>query len=90
MFLLFFFVVVVSKNKPVFYHRKVGSPWRCGVLTTQGGIAGLGLGHLHGRELDLTLQSGVEAPRLLKMDPLQTVLLLSVVRCLVSVVSDAC
>ena len=24
----------------------VGAPWRCGVLTTSGGIAGIGLGHL--------------------------------------------
>ena len=28
----------------------VGAPWRCGVLTTQGGIAGIGLGHLLRRE----------------------------------------
>ena len=26
----------------------IGAPWRCGVLTTQGGIAGIGLGHLLG------------------------------------------
>ena len=26
----------------------VGAPWRCGVLTTQGGIAGIGLGRLLG------------------------------------------
>ena len=44
----------------------VGAPWRRGVLTTQGGIAGIGLGHLLGREHDPTPQSGVEAPRLLK------------------------
>ena len=35
-------------------------------LTTQGGIAGIGLGHLVGRVHDSTRQSGVEAPRLLK------------------------
>ena len=28
----------------------VGAPWRCGVLTTWGGRAGIGLGHLLGRE----------------------------------------
>ena len=28
----------------------VGAPWRCGVLTTLGGIAGIGLGRLLGRE----------------------------------------
>ena len=39
----------------------VGAPWRCGVLTTQSGIAGIGLGHLLGREHDSTPQSGVEA-----------------------------
>ena len=43
-----------------------GAPWRCGVLTTVGGIAGSGLGDLLGREHDSTPQSGVEAPRLLK------------------------
>ena len=45
---------------------EVGAPWRCGVLTTQGGIAGIGLGRLLGREHASTPQSGVEAPRLLK------------------------
>ena len=45
---------------------EVGAPWRCGVLTTFGGIAGIGLSHLLGREHDSTPQSGVEAPRLLK------------------------
>ena len=36
----------------------VGAPWRCGVLTTSGEIAGIGLVHLLGREPDSTLQSG--------------------------------
>ena len=31
-----------------------GAPWRCGVLTTLGGIAGIGLGHQHGREHEST------------------------------------
>ena len=44
----------------------VGAPWRCGVLTTSGGIAGIGLGRLLGGEHASTPQSGVEAPRLLK------------------------
>ena len=44
----------------------VGAPWRCGVLTTQGGIAGIGLGRLLGEEHASTPQSGVETPRLLK------------------------
>ena len=44
----------------------MGAPWRCGVLTTYGGIGGIGLGHLPGREHASTPQSGVEAPRLLK------------------------
>ena len=44
----------------------VGAPWRCGVLTTQGGIAGIGLGRLLGREHASAPQSGVETPRLLK------------------------
>ena len=44
----------------------VGAPWRCGVLTTQGEIAGIGLGRLLGGEHGSPLQSGVEAPRLLK------------------------
>ena len=40
--------------------------WICGVLTTSGGIAGIGLGHPRGREHHSTLHSAVEAPRLLK------------------------
>ena len=44
----------------------VGAPWRCGVLTTLGGIAGIGLGRLLGREHASTPQSGAEAPPLLK------------------------
>ena len=44
----------------------VGAPWRCGVLTTKGGIAGIGLGRLLGGKHASTPQSGVEAPRLLK------------------------
>ena len=44
----------------------VGAPWRCGVLTTWGGTAGIRLGRLHGGGHDSTPQSGVEAPRLLK------------------------
>ena len=44
----------------------VGAPWRCGVLTTQGGIAGIGLGRLLGRDHASTPQSGVEVPRLRK------------------------
>ena len=35
-------------------------------MTTKGGIAGIWLGRLHGREHASTPQSGVEAPRLLK------------------------
>ena len=38
----------------------VGAPWRCGVLATLGGIAGIGLGRLLGREHASTPQSGVE------------------------------
>ena len=44
----------------------VGAPWRCGVLTTSGGIAGIGLGRLLEGEHDSTPQSGVEARRLIK------------------------
>ena len=44
----------------------VGVPWRCGVLTTLGGMAGIGLGHLLGREHGSTPQSEVGAPRLCK------------------------
>ena len=35
---------------------------RCGVVMTQGGIAGVGLGHQLGREHDSNPQSGAEAP----------------------------
>ena len=50
-----FFIVFLSN---IFYcwhqHQSltvssvVGAPWRCGVLTTWGGIAGIGLGRLLG------------------------------------------
>ena len=30
----------------------VGAPWRCGVLTSKGGVAGIGFGHLLGKEHD--------------------------------------
>ena len=49
----------------------VDAPWRCSVLKTQAGIAGIGLGHPLGREHDTTLQSGVEAPQVLKTEPPQ-------------------
>ena len=45
---------------------KVGAPWRCGVLTTQGGIAGIGLGRLLGEEHASTHQFWVDAPRFKK------------------------
>ena len=45
---------------------EVGAPWRCGVLTPLGGIAGIGLGRLFGGEHDSTPQSGVQVPRLLQ------------------------
>ena len=38
----------------------VGAPWRCGVLMTQGGIAGIGLGHLLEGEHDSAPQIGVD------------------------------
>ena len=54
----------------------VGAPWRCGVLTTQGGIAGTGLGRLLAREHDSTPTewSGGSSP--VKTAPLQILLLL--------------
>ena len=36
----------------------IGAPWRCGVQTTEGGIARIGLGHLLGEEHASTHQSG--------------------------------
>ena len=44
-------------------------------LTTLGWIAGSGLGRLLERDHDSSLQSGVDAPRLLKTEPPQIVLL---------------
>ena len=74
-FLLFFFLAFLS-NMLYCWHQcqslnidvssVVGAPWRCGVLTTQGGKAGIGLGRLLGGEHASTPQSEVEAPRLLK------------------------
>ena len=61
-FCLFFSLVALASD----VSSVVGAPWRCGVLPTEGGIAGIGLGHLLGREHDSTLQKGVEAPGPLK------------------------
>ena len=54
-FLLFFFLVFLSKIFKLLAlvsefncFSIVGAPWRCGVLTTWGGIAGIGLGRLLG------------------------------------------
>ena len=54
-FLLFFFFVFQYiyifhcwhqfQSLTVDVSSVVGAPWRCGVLTTWGGIAGMGLGH---------------------------------------------
>ena len=72
-FLIFFFLVFLSNilfcwrlYQSLTVSSVVGAPWRCGVLTTKGGIAGIGLGRLLGREHASTPQSGVEASRLLK------------------------
>ena len=48
----------------------VVAPWRCGVLTTQGGIAGIGLGHQLGREHDSTPQSGRGGSSPVETEPL--------------------
>ena len=56
MFLLSF--PSVSQSLTFDVSSVVGAPWRCGVLTTKGGKAGMKLGHLLGREHDSTLQSG--------------------------------
>ena len=53
----------------------VGAPWRCGVLTTQGGIAGIGLARLLGESMvQLPRVGGGSSP--VKTEPLQIVLLL--------------
>ena len=62
LFLIFTFFLSNISNC---YHWYQCLTMRCGVLTTQGGIAGIGLGHLLGKEHDSTPQSGLEAPRLL-------------------------
>ena len=66
LFLFRFFLsnVLQYQSLTVDVSSVVGAPWRWGVLTTQGGIAGIGLGRLLGREHHSTPQSGVEAPRL--------------------------
>ena len=70
MFLLFvlFFLSFFQKGfiLSIDVSSVVGAPWRCGVLTTQSGTAGVGLRHLLRRGHDSTRQSGVEAPRVSK------------------------
>ena len=65
----------------------VGAPWRCGVLTTQGGIAGIGLGRLLGGEHDsfnFPEWRGGSSP--VKTEPPQIVLLLLLLWCCCGVV----
>ena len=57
------FFYFIFQSLPIDVSSEIGAPWRCGVLTTQGGIAGIGSGHLLEREHDSTHQSEVEAPR---------------------------
>ena len=72
MFLISFFFVILSQgwhqyqSLTVADSSVVGAPWRRGVLTTQAGTAGFGLGHRLRREHDSTPESGVEPPRLLQ------------------------
>ena len=66
-FLFLFHILALYGSLTKDASSAVGASWRCGVLTTQGGRAGIGLGHLLEREHDSTPQSGVEAPRLLKL-----------------------
>ena len=61
-----YFIASKSIKVKLFVSSAVGPPWSCGVLTTKGGLAGIGLSHLLGRDHDSTSQSGVEAPCLLK------------------------
>ena len=82
MFFIFYFAIFVFflKNEFLFFQiyaapsicisvsSVVGAPWRCGVLTTLGGMAGIGLGRLLGGEHDSISQSGVGTPRLLKKE----------------------
>ena len=63
---MFFFVCFFSSSICIRVLTKdvssvVGAPWRCGVLTTQSGTAGIGLGHPPGGEHGwrlLAFQSG--------------------------------
>ena len=66
MFSLFFFSCISIRVLQKDASSVVGASWRCGVVTTLSGIAGIGLGRLLGREHASTPQSGVGAPRLLK------------------------
>ena len=79
---LFFFLVFLSKKfycwhkyQSLIVSSVVGAPWSCGVLTTEGGIAGIGSGHLLGREHDSTPRS-VCASSLTKAERSQIGLLL--------------
>ena len=65
LFLYFFhicFTACISIRVKLWMFPPLSVPWRC-VQTTKGGIAGIRLGRLLGREHASTPQSGVEAPR---------------------------
>ena len=54
----------------------VGAPWRCGVLTTQGWIAGIGLGRLLGERACFNSPEWGGGSSPVKTEPPQIVLLL--------------
>ena len=49
----------------------VGAPWRCGVLTTEGGTAGIGLGHQLGSVQDSNSPEWGGSSSPAKTEPLQ-------------------
>ena len=63
LFFVFFQICFIAgmSNKHLLFDVSsvVGAPWRCGVLTTQGGKAGIGLAHLPGRQHSMTQLSRV-------------------------------
>ena len=48
--MFFSFLAFVSRFEKKDVSTVVGAPWRCVVLTTHSGIAGIGLGHLLGEK----------------------------------------
>ena len=78
-FQIFFVASINVQSLTVDVSSVVGAPQRCGVLTAQGGIAGIGLGHQPGESARFNSPQWGGRSSPVKTEPLQIVVFLVVV-----------